>query len=64
VVPRATARISIRFEIPALSAPRTTSFPESVTAVLNFRRMRSGSSRMNTAPCSVLAVVDMRFVGD
>jgi len=55
--------ISTRFEIPGLSGERTTSRPESVTAVLNFRRIVSGGSRTSTVPCGVPPVVDIFFSG-
>ena len=46
--PRTTQRISIRFSIPSLpdsfGPARLTSRPESVTALRNFLRIRSGSS--------------------
>src|ERR671924_263856 len=44
--------ISIRFEIPGFSSGTCrTSVPESVTAVLNFRRISSAESTMRTTPC-------------
>jgi len=55
--------MSIRFVIPGLSSARRTSRPESVTAVLNLRRITSGSSSSTTVPCSVPPVVDIFFVG-
>ena len=45
--------------MPGLSSPRRTSRPESVTAVLNFFRITSGSSSSSTVPCGVPPVVDI-----
>ena len=49
--------------MPALSGPRTTSLPESVTAERNFLTMTSGSSRTSTVPCGLPPVVDIFFSG-
>ena len=54
----------MRFVTPGLSDPRRTSRPESVTAVLNFRRITSASSSIRTTPCaSGGELVDIFAVG-
>src|ERR1700712_3822370 len=59
VVPRATARTSMRLLTPGLSAARRISVPESVTARLIFLSIVLGSSRTRTVPSSVPPVADL-----
>ncbi len=55
--------MSIRFVTPALSGPRRTSEPESVTALFTFLRITSGGSSRSSVPCGVPPVVDIFFAG-
>ena len=55
--------MSIRLETPGFSGERSISRPESVTALLSFLTIASGSSSTYTVPCSEPPVVDILLVG-
>ena len=55
--------MSIRLVMPGFSGERTTSEPESVTALLTFFSTVFGSSSTRITPASLAAVVDILLVG-